>query len=162
MNEKPTRTFFSGMQQWKGTREQTFKLLCPVLELEWTPGWEVRSVFSNSGVVEDECVFLTPAISDPSRSNLWIVTEHRPLDFVVEMYKISPEGVIMKLNIELVNEADGITDARLSMTQTAYTTEGKAIVHSFDETYFANYMSEWETAINYYLEKGIMIPEMPC
>ncbi len=76
------------------------------------------------------------------------------------MYKILPDGVVNKLEITLIDENNSQATARLTVTQTAYTEAGKAEVAKFDQEAFNQYMAGWQRAINYYLEKDIMIPNI--
>jgi hypothetical protein len=45
--------------------ETVFPLLCPVREAEWVPEWKFKTIYSQSGVAEDGCVFLTPNGAGP-------------------------------------------------------------------------------------------------
>jgi hypothetical protein len=53
-----TRTF---TQQLVAEPSKVFPLLCPVREADWLDGWDPLVVFSQSGVAEPDCVFLTEA-----------------------------------------------------------------------------------------------------
>jgi hypothetical protein len=64
-----------------------FPLLCPVREADWIDGWGPIAVWSKSGLVEPDCVFLTR--SEPHES-IWYVTCHEPERNHVEMLKITP------------------------------------------------------------------------
>ena len=56
---KPNRKKHSYTQHPNASPEAVFPLLCPVAESKWTPGWMPEVVFSVSGVVEQECIFMT-------------------------------------------------------------------------------------------------------
>ena len=84
---KPVRATRTFTQKLAATPDRVFPLLCPVLEADWLEGWDPLVVFTNSGVAEPGCVFMTKATPHPA---IWFVTRHEPERGLVEMLKISP------------------------------------------------------------------------
>ncbi len=60
--EKPNRVSWCYTQHLDAPPELVFPLLCPVRETEWVIDWKPKVVFSESGLAEADCVFITPGI----------------------------------------------------------------------------------------------------
>jgi len=75
---KPNRNKYSCTQQWKGSIDELFPLLCPVREMEYVPGWNPTLVVSDSGVVEQDCLFIVP---DSPADSIWVVNDYRPENY---------------------------------------------------------------------------------
>jgi hypothetical protein len=152
---KPNRKKHSYLQHLKGSPETVFPLLCPVLEAEWVPEWFPERVISQSGVCERECIFITPPEMQSEPENaIWIVTKHDPASFSLEMYKVAPRHTVSKLEITLSAIAGGHTTANVSYELTAIGAEGVQFMEEFTEEWYANFMREWESQLNHYLETG--------
>ena len=79
---KPKRVRRRFTQRLVGKPSEVFPLLCPVREVDWIEDWDPLAVFSESGVAERDCIFITAA--SPSDA-IWIVTRHEPESGFVEM-----------------------------------------------------------------------------
>jgi hypothetical protein len=137
-----------------------FPLLCPVVEIEWAPGWMPKQVFSKSGVCEQECIFVTPP--EPpleSHDSIWIVTRYDPTNWVVEMYKVTPEHTISKLEISLSAGSGDSTTAHVSYEITAIGPAGTEFLEHFTADSYEEFMLDWQGAMNHYLDTGNMIAE---
>lgn len=152
--KEPFRKKFVGYQTWKALRNEVFPLLCPVEEAKWTPKWNPKIVYSNSSVIEKECIFITSHINDDA---IWIVSIHDPINYRIEMYQIIPNLLIQKYEISLFDEVEGKTKAEITYLVTAISDSGINSVKQFTNLKFDSYMSKWEKALNFYLEKGEMI-----
>lgn len=87
--QKPTRVTREYTQRLSGAVEQVFPLLCPVREAQWIEGWDPEVVFTDSGIAEEDCVFIT---RDERGTATWTVTTYAPphrMDFV----KVDPAVV---------------------------------------------------------------------
>jgi len=101
--------------------EAIFPLLCPVREYEWLEGWTCEMIFSESGVAEENCIFLTRRA--PSGLSTWYVTRYEPpaeIEFVVVA-----ADVVTRLNIALERTAMG-TKLRWNRLFTGLTETGNA------------------------------------
>lgn len=154
----PNRKRHSYEQRLVALPEKVFPLLCPVLEAQWVPGWMPELVISHSGVCEKDCMFITPREMESERVNpVWIVTDHDPDNWIVQMYKVVPEHTVSKLDIFLKeNEAEGTT-ANISYEITSIGKTGDGFLEEFTEEWYEVFMVEWETAINHYLKTGEQI-----
>ena len=79
---KPRRVTRSYVQTIAGTPEEIMPLYCPVREAEWCAGWDPVVVYSESGVVEPDCVFVT---GDGTVESAWFVTRYEPATGRVEI-----------------------------------------------------------------------------
>lgn len=96
-----TRTY---KQRLVAPPAEVFPLLCPVREADWIEGWDPIAVFTDSGVAEPDCVFITAATP---HNAVWFITRHEPAAGFVEMLKITPEVTACKLMIQLQAVRDG-------------------------------------------------------
>ena len=153
---KPNRVTRTYTQQLVAEPSEVFPLLCPVLEANWIHDWDPRLVLSQSGVAETDCVFVTEA--SPSEA-IWYITKHEPDSGVVEMIKITPQVTAVKLTVRL-HAAEAGSEAVVTYTLTSLGQEGDAVVASFTEAYYEEFMREWEAQINHYLSHGTaLLPE---
>ena len=153
--KKPNRKKHGYMQHLNASPKTVFPLLCPVLEVEWAPGWMPEMVISKSGVCEQDCIFITPPEmpSEPGNS-IWVVSKYEPDNLELEMYKVTPEHTISKLEISLLAESDNCTKALISYEITAIGSAGNKFMEEFTEEWYKDYMVEWEKAMNHYLDTG--------
>lgn len=151
---QPVRKKHSCTQVWKGTRDEVFPLLCPVKEKDWTPDWDPKLVISNSGVMEQECLFVE---EDTPCDAIWVVSKHDPVNFEVAMYRIVPGVIVGRFAITLDSEKGKSTSASISYEQTALGKDGEKIVDEFTGESFTEFMNEFSLAINHYLTTGKMI-----
>jgi len=150
---RPNRVTRTYTQRLVAEPPRVFPLLCPVREANWLEGWNPLRVFSESGVAEPDCVFLTEA--RPSDA-IWYVTRHEPDSGLVEMIKITPDLTACKLSIQLRAVERG-SEAEVTYTHTSLGPAGDAFVTSFSEAYYQQFMRDWEMRINHYLTHGKML-----
>ena len=150
----PVRRKHCCVQTWNGTRAEVFPLLCPVREKDWTPDWNPKLVISNSGVMEQECLFV---VADTPNDAIWVVSKYDPANFEVTMYRIVPGVLVGRFAITLDSEEGKITRASVSYEQTAMGKDGNKIVNEFTIESFTEFMDEFKLAIDHYLTTGEMI-----
>lgn len=157
---KPNRKKHGYAQHLNAPPKTVFPLLCPVLEVEWVPGWMPEAVISQSGVCERDCMFITrPETPSEPRNAIWVVTKYDPDNLALEMYKVAPEHTISKLEISLVGDSDNSTTAHISYEITAIGAAGDMFIKEFTEEWYEDFMVEWEKAMNHYLDTGNKIQE---
>jgi hypothetical protein len=150
---RPRRVVRCYTQRLVAPPARVFPLLCPVREADWIEGWVPLVVFSDSGVAEADCTFITPATPADA---IWYITRHEPARGELEMIKITPEVTACRLNI-LLHEAPQGTEAVIRYAHTSLGPAGDAFIDAFTEEHFTGFMRQWETGINYYLEHGRML-----
>ncbi|MFO7445666.1 MAG: hypothetical protein R6W90_04830 [Ignavibacteriaceae bacterium] len=127
--------------------EKVFPLLCPVREADWVDGWDPEVVFTNSGVAEQGCIFITSA---DGINSTWYINRYEPENYFVEMIKFTPGLLITKLEIQLKGNAN-YTDAEIAYTFYAVSEKGERELDKFTPDYYKNFMKEWEDQMNFYL-----------
>ena len=127
-----------------------FPLLCPVREVDWVEGWLPRLVISESGVVEPDCVFVTP---DSPSDAVWYVTQHDPEFWRLEILKIVPDVTATRLQIALSGEGEK-TFADVTYTHTSLGPEGDRLVAQLTAEAFETFMKKWESSLNKYLSRA--------
>lgn len=150
---KPNRVTRTFIQRLVAEPSKVFPLLCPVREADWIDGWDPLVVFSESGVAEPDCVFLTEA--SPSNA-IWYVSRHDPGNGFVEMVKITPDVTVCKLTIQIRQVENG-SEAKITYSHTSLGPEGDTYVSSFTEEYYQQFMRDWESRINHYLSYGSIL-----
>jgi len=153
-SQLPNRVRHSYTQSVSATPNDVFPLLCPIREHDWAPGWSTDWVISRSGLVEQECLFQTPAKAGAKDASIWIVTRHDPSAYEVEMYKVTPGQTVGKLAISLTAQGAMETRAQISYEFTSLGPDGDAFLDEFTEESYEKFMRGWETAINHYLVTG--------
>lgn len=134
--------------------EKVFPLLCPVREADWVPGWLYRVIYSESGVAEYGCVFVTP--NEDGTETTWVVTDYEPGSFHIAFAWVNPGLVAAQITISLSGsaEAPGHTSALIQYIYTGLSPEGNREVERYDPKWFRHKMQSWEEAINHYLQTG--------
>ena len=151
--DKPNRVTRTYTQRLVAAPSTVFPLLCPVREAEWIDGWDPDVVWSESGVAEPDCIFLTGAGADDA---IWYITRHEPGDGFVEMIKITPSVTACRLSIRL-RARDSGAEATITYAHTSLGPAGDTFVAAFTEEHYQQFMRDWETRINYYLAHGSLL-----
>jgi hypothetical protein len=136
--------------------EKVFPLLCPVRETDWVPGWQYRLIYSESGVAEDGCVFTTA--NDTGTETVWMVTHYDPANFAIAYAWTQPGMIATQPRIVLSPAPGGKTSACISYVYTGLSPAGNAVLDRYTPEWFRSKMQSWETAINYFLRTGSLIP----
>ncbi len=150
---QPKRVSRTYVQRLHASPERVFPLLCPVREADWIEGWDPVSVWSDSGLAEPDCVFITHSEDGDA---VWYVTRHEPEAGAVEMLKVTPGVTACRLVIRL-SEAGNGTAAEVTYTHTSLGPAGDAFVDAFTEDHYVRFMQEWESRLNHYLSTGAML-----
>lgn len=138
--------------------EKVFPLLCPVREADWLPGWQYRLVYSDSGVAELGCIFITSNPSSapgvPASETTWIVTDYDPAAFRIAYLWMNPGRVIAELVIQLTRSGGEETRSHIRYRYTGLSPEGNRELEGYDKEWFERRLRNWETTINHYLKTG--------
>ena len=151
---KPNRVTRTFTQHLVAEPSKVFPLLYPVREVDWIDEWDPLIVFSESGIAEPDCVFLTE--TSPN-SAVWYITRHEPGNGFVEMIKITPTITACRLTVQL-RPVEGGSEATVTYAHTSLGPEGDVLVASFTEEYYLQFMRDWEARINHYLSHGSALP----
>lgn len=148
---RPVRACHTYTQHLNAPPEDVFPLLCPVRELEWVPDWDPSLVISESGVVEPDCIFVTP---DGDGRAIWVVTLYDPTEHRIQFLKVTPGRTVGRISIILLRREGERTAAEVTYQYTAISEAGEAAVREFTEGAYRAFMRGWEKALNHYLETG--------
>ena len=155
---KPNRISHSYEQTINGTIKEIMPLYCPVRELDWCENWNPKAVYSNCGVVEKDCVFITSHGEDDV---VWIVSDYDINAGHVVMYYQVPKELITKLEIQLTPINDNKTTAVLIYSKTSLSEQGDKVLEEFTKKEYGIMMDSWEKAMNHYLQTGEMLTGLP-
>jgi hypothetical protein len=156
--EKPKRVSFTYEQIIKGSKEDIMPLYCPVREKDWVEHWDPEFVYSNSGLVEKDSVFIT---THGEHEVVWIVSEYDIERGYVKMYYHVPGILITKLEIELTQMKEKKTKAVITYAKTAISETGNRALKEFTKESYDIMMDSWEKAMNHYLKTGEMLAGLP-
>lgn len=156
MNVKPpnriTRQF---TQTLAAPPDEVYPLLCPVREGDWVNGWDPKVVYTDSGLAEADCVFVTPGTTDDV---VWVITKHDPESFLLEMIKLIPNMVVAKIVIQLEAIPEG-SSADISYSYTSLSEQGDIALDGVSQEHFDAFMRTWEQELNHYLLIGEKLPK---
>jgi len=146
----PNRISRSYIQHLVAEPSAVFPLLCPVRECDWIEGWRPLQVLSLTGYAEQDCVFTTKATPDEA---VWVILRHEPAAGFVEMIKVTPKVTVCKLSIQLSGAPEGCT-ALVTYTHTSLGPEGDVFIDGFTESFYRDFMQDWERRLNHHLATG--------
>lgn len=155
--EQPVRVHHEYRQKLRGSVARVFPLLCPVRERDWVEGWDPSIVWSESGVVERDCVWLTP--HESGHRAVWIVDRHEPDSHRLGLIKVVPDLLVTRVGIELSETGADRCEAFITYTHTALSEQGRGLVEEFTRDEWVRFMERWERALNHYLETGERLGE---
>ena len=155
---KPNRVSHSYEQTINGSLNEIMPLYCPVRELDWCENWNPTAVYSNSGLVEKDCIFIT---SHNETDIVWMVTAYDIEKGYVEMFYHEPNVQVTKLEIQATPIAKKKTRVVLTYSKTALGKLGTKILEAFTRENYCSMMDSWEKAMNYYLHTGKMLTGLP-
>lgn len=149
MNNRVTKTY---RQTNNGTPAEVFPLLCPVREADWLDGWQYSMIYSESGVVEQDCVFATPHHGE--NDTIWVVTEYSLANFRIGFVRTTPGESVVNIRIALSAIDARTTAADITYQYTALNAAQQKFINAELETVFNENMVWWEKSINHYLKTG--------
>jgi hypothetical protein len=129
--------------------EVVFPLLCPVREREWIQGWKAEMIYSESGLVENNCIFTT----ENRHFGEAIYVTSRYEKGIVEFVIFFPGKCIQKLDVVLTPGAGGGTNLLWSRTYTGLSAEGNALVEQITEGVFREQTAVLATALRRYCKE---------
>jgi len=132
--------------------ERVFPLFDPIGEKQWADGWEPETIYPTSGEVEEGMVFITG--SHDEAQVIWTMLAFNAERWRISYLRVTPGSHVARIDIYCEDNLDETTRASISYTFTALTEQGNDYVARFTEEHYQEWMSSWETAINYYLRHG--------
>jgi hypothetical protein len=141
----------------KAPVEEAFPLFGPIKEKLWAAGWEPEIIYSESKDVEQHMIFRTNNKHGESENYQWIITQYQPDQFLIE-YTVSTSQRVWFITVKC--EAAGReTKATVTYSYTGLTEEGNKLNENALNKMYAHNLSDWEEAVNYYIETGKQMTE---
>jgi hypothetical protein len=134
--------------------DKVFPLLCPVREVDWIHDWTCRVLYSASGVAESNCVFQTDRPHEGRRT--WVVSRYEPgraIEFVIFQH----DWAIIKLDLALTREDNGMTRIQATHTLTGLNEDGNAAIANLPVDFTQQRWDGLGEALNHYLSTGKML-----
>ncbi|MBS2097808.1 hypothetical protein [Carboxylicivirga linearis] len=135
--------------------DKVFPLLCPVREKDWLDDWEYRMIYSQSGLIEENCVFATP--NEKELETIWHVTIYDKENHRIEFVRVTPGENVVRINIRLEAASENQTLVHITYLYTGLNQKQNHYIKNQLANHFNSSMLWWETAINYYLKNGEML-----
>jgi hypothetical protein len=131
---------------------QVFPLFEPLGERAWADGWDPQILYPLSGAAEQGAVFSTRQHGDAP--TIWAIVEFDPQRYRIRYLRVAPESHVADIRIV----CNGATHTRASITYvfTGLSAAGNAYVDSFTAGHYQQWIDSWQSAINYYLEHGML------
>ena len=134
------------------TPSEIFPLLCPVREYDWLDGWSCEMIYSDSGVVENNCIFTSSFPAGDKQT--WITTSHDAENYSKEFLVINPDSRVMRFGVSLRDCGNSTTEAHWTMLITALNEQGNTLVEGYTEEVHNNVMGMLAQSLKHYCETG--------
>ncbi len=148
----PVRRTFNYQHQYHGPARQVFPLLCPEREKDWLDGWQYEMIYSQSGLIEQDCVFLTNSNGNPP--TVWMVTQYDQANKHIEFVRVTSQECVAKIQVDLEDIGADKSMAHISYQYTALNASQSEFIENHMEEFFLQSMEWWEKALNHYLLTG--------
>ncbi len=156
--KKPRRISHTYQQTIHGTIQEIMPLYCPVREVDWCENWNPKVVYSNSGLVEEDCIFIT---TEGDLDIVWMVTDYNVEAGYVKMIYHVPGVLVTQLEIQTTPITQNKTQAVITYSKTSLSETGDNILTDFTKENYDIMMDSWEKAMNHYLQTGEMLTGLP-
>ena len=143
------------VREIEATPEKIFPLLCPVKEFDWIEVWDCDVVFSESGVMENLCVFTTDDF-DGVTGGVWVVSHYDSANFRIEFVVTFPKTHVEKLEIQLTRLDKGRTEIEWTRIGTSLNEAGSAYVKDYYGEQFNERTAMVLGLLEYYCKTGEM------
>ncbi|HET7230993.1 MAG TPA: SRPBCC family protein [Longimicrobium sp.] len=129
--------------------DRVFPLFTPEGERLWVQGWSPSYLWPADGSARVGMTFLT---EHEGRETTWMIADHDPGRRAV--YTRVTAGLnVVRVEVRCAPEGDG-TAATVRYDYVGLTQAGNASIEQMTEARYAEWMSEWEDAINTFLTTG--------
>lgn len=141
--------------------DRVFPLACPYEEYKWIDGWDCDIVYSESGKIEDGCIFTekrsVPLLHDSDDgATTWYAVLHDPRAFRLHFVLVT--GIsISKYKIEMEDAGGGATAVKLDFTLTALNERGNAFIDGGGQRRVGAMLMGLSRMMKHYCETGEML-----
>jgi hypothetical protein len=140
-----------------------FPLFTPLGEYHWVESWSPEFVYPDSGEAATGTIFRTQhassAVNDAPHpaDSIWVTVTYDPIQHVAVYISITPDVVVVRVDIHCQSTANNHTEAEVTYCLTALSDIGEESVSSMTTMRYQSMMADWEQAINHYLAHGTPI-----
>ncbi len=143
------RKCFDYQQEHPFPAARVFPLLCPERQKEWLDGWDYKMIYSKSGLIEKDCVFVTP--HNGNGQDTWMVTAYSISDRYIEYVILCDQEYALKIQIQVASLSGGSSSTYINYTFTSLNEKRAEFIETYYEVFFEKSMKKWEESLNYYL-----------
>jgi hypothetical protein len=136
----------------KATVEIVFPLFGPIKEKLWAAGWNPEIIYSTTQDVEERMVFKTVSSYREPEPYIWMISQYQPDKYLIA-YTVSTSNRIWIVTVQCESEEDK-TKVMVTYSYTGLTPEGNRINEIALKEMYEHNLTDWQEAINYYLETG--------
>ena len=141
--------------------DQVFPLACPYEEYKWIDGWDCDITYSESGKIEDGCIFTedrsVPLLHDAEGgATTWYAVLYEPDDFHLHFVLLTDISII-KYKIEMEAAGDGATAIELDMVLTARNERGNTFIAGDGRKKVSAMLMGLGHMLKHYCETGEML-----
>ncbi len=115
-----------------GKPEEIFPLLCPVREYEWIDGWACDLVYSESGLIEEGCIFTTTEFPTIGYT-VWVTTQNDVENLRKEFVRVTPGLMVFHVRVRVEKNGEPKSKVHWTCTVTALTEKGNAHLEKLAE-----------------------------
>jgi hypothetical protein len=155
------RTVSHHVEKIKASPEQVFPLLCPIQEYKWIDGWQCEMVYSDSGAVENNCVFkeekTSPILFDLAIPTHWIVSLYDPGKYRIQFVLLTGTMAIAKVDVEIQGLGGKLSSIAWTFTITSLSEEANRIINATTEQKAKLILSVLGQSLKHYCETGELL-----
>lgn len=134
---------------------EVFPLLCPVREYDWLEGWACSMTYSDSGIVENNCIFKSEFVTGMDAT--WVAIKRDEENHIFQYIIFFADLAVARMDISLVDNNDGTTTMHYVRTMTSLSEDGNQMLdHTVGEP-FRQIMDWVYGSLNHYLQTGEML-----
>jgi len=136
--------------QINGSIDEVFPLFNPVEEPKWEPKFEPHFIYPADHTVQQGMTFKTAGRGD-EKEFAWVINQYDEAAFHIQYLVFTPYRY-WTITIDCQSMGEGKTSAKVTYEFTALEPAGIGINELHLESMYASDLSDWEHAINRYLE----------
>jgi hypothetical protein len=141
--------------------DRVFPLACPYEEYKWIDGWDCDITYSESGKIEDGCIFTeersVPLLHDAEGGKTtWYAVLYDPDTFRLHFVLLTDISII-KYKIEMEASEDGATLAKLDLVLTARNERGNNFIDGDGKKNVSAMLAGLGHMLKHYSETGEML-----
>jgi hypothetical protein len=140
-----------------GKIEKVFPLFGAFEERKWAEGWNPALVYPATEIIEEGTTFKTPGHGHNEAQFLWRVTKYDAAVRLVQ-YLVSSENRDWTITVKCSPLSSSKTTAEITYAFIGLNNTGNMLNEHMLARIYEHNLKDWEDAINYYLEKGKIMP----